>query len=44
MTQTTNHNLAAGDKLTFITCSICYCSVIDRFWDKHFEYHTGGTK
>jgi hypothetical protein len=33
------HDLARGDGLVLITCGICYCAVVERFWDKHSQRH-----
>jgi hypothetical protein len=33
------HDLARGGGVTLITCGICYCAVVERFWDKHLQRH-----
>jgi hypothetical protein len=30
---------ARGNPLTLITCAVCYCAVVERFWDKHIDKH-----
>lgn len=25
--------------LRLITCGICFCAIVERFWDKHLQVH-----
>jgi hypothetical protein len=39
MAETIRTNLGAGQSLTLLTCGICYCAVVERYWDEHLAVH-----
>jgi hypothetical protein len=33
------HHIDPGGQIVLIICGICYCAVLERFWDKHVDMH-----